>query len=80
MTNLAAMTNDQVFAWLSEHADAVAEARTAFEACVMAYALFLEQHPGSFDREGTDAKRFAEQIMDRADAMLPDELRIRLNI
>lgn len=75
MTKLSRMGREEIRRWLSENSEAIVAARAAFEACALAYGVLLAEKDGAFERDGTDAKRFAADVMDRADSMLAEEIR-----
>lgn len=80
MTALADMTREEVREWLSDYADEICEARAAFVAATEIYAAILEKTRWAFEYDSTNASRFVSDVKDRADGLLAEELRERLEL
>lgn len=79
MSRFANMSAEEVRAYLSANALAVRDGREIFEACARAYALLLYERE-AYDRIGFTIDMHVAEIMDRADAALPDEIKRDLGI
>lgn len=68
----ADMTHNERLSYFAFHGGPVERARAQFMAAARAYGKALEDS-GAYERASTNATRFVEQVMDRADGCLSDE-------
>ena len=76
---IADMERDERVAWFNFHIDGVATERAIFEAAVERYGRALERSD-AFEHASTNAERFRESLMERADSKLAEEIQEHLGL
>ena len=80
MTTMADMTRSEVFHWLQFHGPLIGCARDEFVAAAQKYAHVIAKCNGVFENARTTPASFVEDIMDRADAALAEEVQRDLGL